>query len=192
MVLIKKEDWFTIPNILSYVRILMIPIYVYLYINAETSRDYYIVAVVLILSGMTDALDGIIARKTGQITNLGKVLDPFADKLTQVAVVSAMFIERPYILPLLVLFIFKELYLLVNNIILMRKNIIMDGAMWFGKLATATFYVCMFLLIVFPYIDKSQSIFLIRITAAFQLLSLFGYARWFIGKYKDNKIGKVK
>ena len=191
MVMIKKEDWLTIPNILSYVRILMIPIYVYLYINAESPMDYYIVAVILVLSGITDALDGIIARRTGQITDLGKVLDPLADKLTQVAVVSAMFIERPYVLPLLVLFILKELYLLVNNIILMRKNIIMDGAMWFGKVATATFYICMFLLIIFPYIDESQSILLIRITAAFQLLSLFGYAHWFFIKFKEDKLGKV-
>lgn len=192
MNLIKREDWFTIPNILSYVRILMIPIYVYLYINAESTMDYYVVAGILVLSGITDALDGMIARRTGQITDLGKVLDPFADKLTQVAVVSAMFIERPHILPLLVLFIFKELYLLVNNIILMRKNIIMDGAMWFGKLATATFYICMFLLIVFPYIDKNQSILLIRITAVFQLFSLFGYSHWFFGKFKEDKLGKAK
>lgn len=191
MILIKKEDWFTIPNILSYVRILMIPIYVYLYINAESLRDYYIVAVILVLSGITDALDGIIARRTGQITDLGKVLDPFADKLTQVAVVSAMFIERPYILPLLVLFILKELFLLVNNLILMRKNIIMDGAMWFGKVATATFYICMFLLIIFPYIDKGQSILLIRITAVFQFLSLLGYGHWFFTKFKEDRLGKV-
>lgn len=170
----------------------MIPIYVYLYIHAESSKDYYIVAAILVLSGITDALDGIIARRTGQITDLGKVLDPFADKLTQVAVVSAMFIERPYILPLLVLFIFKELYLLINNILLMRKNIVMDGAMWFGKVATATFYICMFLLIIFPYIDRSQSIILIRITAAFQLLSLFGYGHWFFGKFKEDKLGQVE
>ncbi len=190
MVLIKKEDWFTIPNILSYVRILMIPLYVYLYLNAESLRDYYLVAIILVLSGITDALDGIIARRTGQITDLGKVLDPFADKLTQVAIVGAMFIERPYILPLFVLFIIKELYLLVNNLILMRKNIIMDGAMWFGKVATATFYICMFLLIVFPYINESQSLLLIRMTAAFQLLSLFGYAHWFHVKFKEYKLGK--
>lgn len=188
---IKKEDWLTIPNILSYVRIVMIPIYVYLYINAESLRDYYLAALILVLSGATDALDGIIARRTGQVTDLGKVLDPFADKLTQVAVVSAMFIERPYILPLLVLFIFKELFLLINNIFLMRKNIIMDGAMWFGKVATATFYICMFLLVIFPYIDKGQSLLLIRITAVFQLLSLFGYAQWFWTKFKEDKLGKV-
>lgn len=190
--MIKKEDWLTIPNILSYVRILMIPVYIYLYINADSLRGYCGAAVVLALSGIMDALDGIIARKTGQTTDLGKVLDPFADKLTQVAVVGAMFVEKPYVLPLLLLFIVKELYLLINNLILMKKSILMDGAMWFGKIATATFYVCMFLLIVFPYIDKSQSMFLIMITAAFQLLSLFGYGHWFLSNYKEDKLKKIK
>lgn len=191
-ILIKKEDWFTIPNILSYTRIMMIPLYIYLYINANSLSDYYLAAAVLVLSGITDALDGIIARKTGQITDLGKALDPFADKLTQVAVVGAMFIKRPYVLPLLLLFIVKELYLLINNLILMRKKIIMDGAMWFGKIATATFYICMFLLIIFPYINKNQSVFLMMITAAFQLVSLFGYGHWFISEYRKDTLKKVK
>lgn len=192
MFLIKKEDWFTTPNILSYIRILMIPMYVYLYINAANSRDYYGVAAVLVISGITDALDGIIARKTGQITNLGKVIDPLADKLTQIAVITAMLIKRPYILPLLLLFLFKEIYLLVNNLILIRKGIVMDGAMWFGKIATATFYLCMFLLVIFPYTSRSKSMLLIIITAAFQVLSLFGYGHWFHLKFKEEKKSKIE
>ena len=105
--LIKKEDWLTIPNILSYIRILMIPLYIYLYVTADEQMEYYRAAGVLVLSALTDSLDGIIARKTGQITDLGKVIDPLADKLTQVAVIGAMFLERPYILPLLILFVVK-------------------------------------------------------------------------------------
>ncbi len=188
--LVKKEDWFTIPNILSYIRIFMIPLYVYLYLNASSLRDYYIAATVLVLSGITDALDGIIARKTGQITDLGKLLDPLADKLTQVAMIAAMFIERPYILPLLLLFILKELYLLVNNMILVKKGILLDGAMWFGKVATATFYLCMFLLVIFPYFDQYRSMILIKVTAGFQIISLIGYSQWFYSKYKKEHLGK--
>ena len=184
--MIKKEDWFTIPNILSYIRILMIPLYVYLYINAETLTDYYGAAGLLILSAVTDALDGLIARNTGQITELGKTLDPLADKLTQVAVVGAMIVERPYILPLLFLFIGKELYLLINNIILYKRDILMDGAMWFGKAATAVFYLCMFILVVFPYLDKGSSMPLIIATAIFQIISLLGYGRWFMSKFKEH------
>lgn len=183
--MIKKADWFTIPNILSYVRILMIPLYVYLYLNAEELTDYYWAAGLLVLSGLTDALDGIIARETGQITDLGKVIDPVADKLTQIAVVGAMLIERPYIFPLLILFIIKELFLLINSLILFHKEIMMDGSMWFGKVATVVFYVCMFLLVIFPTLDKSGSMPLIMITTVFQVIALFGYGIWYKNAYKN-------
>ena len=185
--MIKKEDWFTIPNILSYIRILMIPLYVYLYVNAETTTDYYWAAGLLVLSGITDSLDGIIARKTGQITNLGKLIDPIADKLTQIAVVGAMLIERPYILPLLIIFIIKELFLLINSVVLYQKEVMMDGSMWFGKVATAVFYVSMFLLVVFPTLDKSSSMPLIIITAIFQGGALLGYGNWYKNTFKQLK-----
>lgn len=177
--LIKKEDWFTVPNILSYIRILLIPLYIYLYLNAEEITDYYWAGAVLVISGLTDSLDGIIARTTGQITELGKVIDPLADKLTQVAVIGAMVVKRPYILSLLILFVVKELFMLINNIILFRKDVIMDGAQWFGKVATAIFYICMFILVIFPTLDKSSSMPLIAITGAFQIVALLGYGNWF-------------
>lgn len=185
--MIKKEDWFTTPNILSYVRVALIPIYISMYINAEVVTDYYWAASILLVSGITDALDGIIARKTNQITDLGKLLDPLADKLTQVSVIGAMFIQRPYILPLLILFILKEFFLLVNNIILYTKDEYMDGSMWFGKIATAIFYVCMFLLVVFPYLDQQQSMPLIIATGIFQIIALIGYGNWFFSRFKDLK-----
>lgn len=185
--MIKKEDWFTIPNILSYVRIALIPIYISMYINAEVLTDYYWAAGILLLSGITDSLDGIIARKTNQITDLGKILDPLADKLTQVSVIAAMFLDRPYVLPLLILFILKELFLLINNIILYKKEEFMDGSMWFGKVATAVFYICTFLLVVFPYLGQRESMPLIIITAGFQIIALLGYSNWFIKRFKALK-----
>lgn len=165
----------------------MIPLYIYLYLNANSVRDYYTAAGILVLSGITDALDGFIARKTGQITDLGKALDPLADKLTQIAVVGAMSIKNSYILPLLILFVLKEFYLLLNNLILMKKNILMDGAMWFGKLATLIFYLAMFILVVYPDITKAWAIYLVWLTAIFQMISFFGYSYWFISKYKEEK-----
>ena len=185
--MIKKEDWFTIPNILSYIRIALIPIYISMYINAEVVTDYYWAAGILFLSGVTDSLDGIIARKMNQITDLGKVLDPLADKLTQVAVIGAMFVHRPYILPLLLLFICKELFFLINNLILFKNDVIMDGSMWFGKVATAIFYVCMFLLVIFPYLGQRESMPLIIITTGFQVVALIGYANWFFKRFKELK-----
>lgn len=190
--MIKKEDWLTIPNILSYIRILMIPLYVYLYVTAEELADYYWAAGLLVLSALTDALDGVIARKTGQITDLGKVIDPVADKLTQVAVVGAMLIVRPYIYPLLILFVLKELFLLINSILLYRKDIMMDGSMWFGKVATAVFYISMFILVIFPTLDRSGSMPLIIVTAIFQIITLFGYGNWYRKMFQKNQSNEDK
>ena len=165
----------------------MIPLYIYLYITAEQLSDYYWAAGLLVLSALTDALDGVIARKTGQITDLGKLIDPVADKLTQVAVVGAMLIVRPYIYPLLILFVLKELFLLINSIILYRKDIMMDGSMWFGKVATAVFYISMFILVIFPTLDKNGSISLIVITAIFQIIALLGYGNWYRKMFQNNQ-----
>ena len=78
----KKNQFFTIPNLLSLVRLAMIPLLLWLYLE---KREYLWTAVVVVLSGATDIVDGIIARKYDLISDLGKALDPVADKLTQIA-----------------------------------------------------------------------------------------------------------
>ena len=70
------REMFTIPNILSYFRILLIPLFVYLYFKAETPPEFFRAAVVLGISGFTDLFDGKIARRFNQITELGILLDP--------------------------------------------------------------------------------------------------------------------
>lgn len=179
-----KKEWLTIPNILSYVRIVLIPVFVFFYISADNSRGYYIAASVLLVSGLTDALDGIIARKLNQTTELGKLLDPIADKLTQVAVASTLMVHWPYIWLLVLLFIIKELNLLVHNIWLYKKGIIMDGSKWYGKVATAVFYLCMFLLVIVPNMTHEYTLFLLFLTALFQLIALIGYSGWFLQMHR--------
>ena len=89
----KKKDFVSIPNILSYIRILLIPVFAYCYLTANTDGDYYFAAVILLFSGLTDMADGMIARKFGMITYLGKILDPLADKLTQATVAVCLAIR---------------------------------------------------------------------------------------------------
>ena len=84
------QEVFTIPNILSYFRILLIPLFVYWYLSAETPAQFFRAAVVLGISGLTDTFDGRIARRFNQITELGILLDPVADKLTEGAVVLCL------------------------------------------------------------------------------------------------------
>ena len=94
----------TIPNILSLMRICMIPLFVWTYLAKE---NYMATAAILILSGLTDLTDGMIARRFNMVSNLGKALDPFADKLTQAAIMICLGYRFPRILILLaVLFFF--------------------------------------------------------------------------------------
>ena len=87
---ILKKEYFNIPNLLSYLRLLLIPAFVMVFLGATSQRDYYIAALIVLFSALTDLLDGIIARKFGQITELGKVLDPIADKLTQITIIFCL------------------------------------------------------------------------------------------------------
>lgn len=115
-----KEIW-SIPNILSYIRLLLIPIFVYIYITANSTSDYYVAALIILLSGLTDMLDGLIARKFNQITELGKTIDPIADKLTQAAIVGCLMFRYDYMWILVLLLVVKELFMGINGLILLKK-----------------------------------------------------------------------
>lgn len=183
---IKRRELFTIPNILSYIRILLIPIFVYVYIHAKDPKDYYIAGIIIALSGLTDFIDGFIARHFNQITELGKFLDPFADKLTQVAVVLVLMLQYKGMGILVALLIIKEIFMGVNGLLLLRKGAKLDGAKWFGKLSTAVFYILMVILILFPSINKEIANILMGITGVFLFLSFVKYIPVFITMHKKQ------
>jgi cardiolipin synthase len=149
-----KKELFSIPNIMGYFRLLMIPVFAAIYLNAETDRDYYIAAAVMGISSITDLFDGLIARKFNMITEFGKFLDPFADKMTQGVVLLCLSTRYPLILGLVALFAVKEGYMAVMGLIKLREGKKLDGAMWFGKVCTALLFVMMFVLILFPAISE--------------------------------------
>ncbi|WP_164214527.1 CDP-alcohol phosphatidyltransferase family protein [Virgibacillus sp. YIM 98842] len=169
------KDIFTIPNILSYIRIVLIPLFAYFYITAVEPRDYYIAALIILFSGLTDLLDGFIARKFNQITELGKIIDPIADKLTQMAIIVCLLFQYEYVWILIVLFVVKELFMGINGLVLLRRGKRLDGSMWFGKVSTAVFYVATFLLIAFPEMNSSTAAVLMTVTGAFLALSFVLY-----------------
>ena len=185
---IKKQDWLKIPNLLSYFRVLLIPFFVHSYLIAQDWNGHLIAAGILFLSGVTDAIDGIIARRFNQVSDLGKLIDPVADKLTQVAVAAVLIVNWPIMAYLLVLFIFKEFSLFIINLLLLKKGQVIDGAMWFGKIGTIVFYCCMFILVISPSIDSTLLMVLILTTAFFQLAALVGYLSVFFNLYKEPNV----
>ena len=128
-----KKEIFSIPNLMGYFRILLIPVFCYLYITAETEREYLYAALVVLLSSLTDLFDGKIARRFHMVTELGKALDPIADKLTHAALAICLATRYPMMWALIALMLVKEGYMGVMGIIFLKKGKMLDGAMWFGK-----------------------------------------------------------
>lgn len=135
-----------IPNILSGTRILMIPIFVVLMMHNHT----FAAGITLALSGLTDLLDGFLARKFGWVSPLGKVLDPAADKLTQVTVCIVLAIRLRRYWPFFALLLTKDAIMLILGGYLLAKGVKMEGAKWFGKVVTTLFYITMASIVFLP------------------------------------------
>lgn len=182
---ILKEENLNIPNILSLARIIIIVPFVLYFLN----DDYLASAFVLIVSGFSDMFDGMIARSLGQITPLGKVLDPLADKLTLTAVIICMGIKFPEIVPFVVILILKDLSMLIAGSFLIKKGIEPPAARWYGKVATVFFYVSVIIIVALKAIwgvnRPIVSISLLSVTSAFMLFALFKYFIIFLKLIND-------
>lgn len=135
-----------IPNIISVIRILLIPFFVWQMWIGNTLNA----AVILGISGLTDTFDGMLARKFGWVSQLGKVLDPAADKLTQVIVCIMLIVKLRQYWYFFAILLFKELVMLILGGYLMKKGVKLEGARWFGKVVTVLFYVSMVLILFWP------------------------------------------
>lgn len=125
-----------IPNILTIIRFLLIPIIV-LYIF---SGNFILAFVFFTLSGLTDIADGFIARKFNLISNFGKLMDPLADKLTQISTLTSLAIVHIIPIWILVIVLLKEFVMIVGASFLYGKDVVVYSK-WYGKLATVLFYV---------------------------------------------------
>ncbi len=180
----------TIPNIISAVRILLVPLFVvFFFVDTLANHEIYAI-VVLLLSGLSDVVDGTIARKFNMISDLGKILDPIADKLTQAAVVFCLLIKHPSILPMFIVFLVKELLTAFAAMYLLRHGTKPISAKWWGKLSTVVIYITTLYLIVSEIVEIPYawiSYVLIYSSIFFMLLSMFGYLSIFLKPIAKNK-----
>lgn len=183
-----KGEFFTLPNILSYARIALIPLIVWAYCGLKL---YSLSAVLVALSGLTDTLDGIIARKCNLITDFGKIIDPIADKLTQISIVLCLCARYRMMLWLAGLLVLKEIFVGLMGFAVMKVTDTVVGSRWYGKLATILFYFVILLLLAFPTMPEEISNLLISSCIACMLLSLALYTVCFskmLSKSKHNKL----
>jgi len=167
-----KHKIITIPNVLSFFRLLLIPVILWLYI---VKKDPLWTMATLALSGITDIVDGIIARKCNMISDFGKAFDPVADKLTQIAMLFCLVSQFKWMLLPLCLLIVKELSAGIINLILIRKTGNVDGAVWHGKATTVSLYSMMIIHLIWFNIPGVVSGILIGACTALALLSAFLY-----------------
>lgn len=168
----RKKIIFTIPNILSFFRICLIPVIVWLYC---CQQNYIWTTLILLLSGLTDIADGIIARRFDMVSDLGKILDPVADKLTQGVTMICLLSRYPYIGPLLILFLIKEISAAVTGLWSIHKTNVVEGAVWHGKLTTVALYTMMAIHLVWFHIPQSLSYILVGICMGVMLVSFVLY-----------------
>lgn len=169
----RKNNVLTIPNILSMVRIALIPVIVWLY---HIRNNYLLAAGVLVISGVTDVVDGFIARRFHMISDLGKALDPIADKLTQTAVLACLLFRFPLMVLPLVLLVVKEFVSGVWRLVIIRRTKEVKGAQWHGKTATVLLYSMMLLHILWSAIPTMISLSSIILCSVMMLLSFTLYS----------------
>ena len=177
-----KKDIFSIPNLLSLFRLLLIPVYATLYLNATQRYQYLLAGVILAVSCLTDMIDGKIARKYNMITTLGKILDPLADKLTQLALTICLSLKYPVLYPVLGLFVMKELFQLVLGVVFLRKGKMLPGALMAGKVCTTILFVSLIALVLMPNIPPVAVKAIAVIDALFLIISFVSYAMAYFGK----------
>ena len=168
----KGKQILTIPNLLSVFRILLIPLIVWLYCGKQ---DYLLAAWVLLLSGVTDIADGFIARRFRMVSDLGKVLDPIADKLTQTAALVCLLTRFRAVWWLLGVLVVKETVMTVMGLLVIRRTGSVYSASWHGKLATCVIYTTIFLHIIWYDIPEEVSAVLAWCAIGTILLSLALY-----------------
>ena len=132
---------------MGYLRILLIPIFVFLYLSADSIGNYLAAGALILFSALLDFADGFVARRFNMVTDLGKMLDPVSDKLTQAAVAFCLATRYPLMVPLLILMLVKELYMAIRGMMQIASSGKVHGAAFMGKICTATLFVTFGLLV---------------------------------------------
>ena len=163
---------FSVPNVISLIRLAIIPFMVWFYLEGKLVWAVAMVAI----SGLSDAIDGYIARHFNQITPLGKVLDPVADKLTQIALGVCLVFSFPFVLPLVILLVIKDALMLFWGVHLLKAGQSPFSARWWGKVATIAFYIGV--LVIMAFDDKMGITGVFVVSAVIFLLMSYSLLRY--------------
>lgn len=179
-----KKEIFTIPNVLSFFRLALIPVYMDIYLNAEEPSHYYLAAAILAVSCLTDMIDGKIARHFNMSTTLGRFLDPVADKATQFTLIVCLAIRYPVLWYLTALFVIKEGFQLIAGAVKWRKGKVLNRALLSGKICTTVLFVSLIVMVMIPTLSQEAVSMIALVDAVFMLISFVHYVLAYGGKVK--------
>lgn len=180
-----KKDILTIPNLLSLFRLILIPVYVVIYLNATESIHYTIAGLILAVSCLTDMIDGKIARHFNMMSTVGQLLDPIADKATQFTLMVCLAIKHPVLWVIAGLFVLKEGFQLVAGFIFFRKGKMLTGALMSGKICTTVLFLSLILLVLMPQLTESTILIFAIVDGIFMMIAFADYAHAY---YKQTPI----
>lgn len=171
-----KDQVLTIPNAMSVLRLLLIPFIIWMYVEER----YAISVGLVVLSAVSDMLDGLVARKLNMISDLGKFLDPVCDKLTHAALLVCLMTTHRHIYILFIILAVKELAMLGMGLALFRKRDVVYSAKWYGKLCTVVFEGTLMGLMLFPNANENTVHMLMLLCAAVLLFSFTMYSIFYL------------
>ena len=188
----KPRDLLTVPNLITFVRFLLVPPFVWFFLN----ENYIMAGLMVGLSGLSDCFDGFFARKLNQVTSFGKILDPIADKVTLIAVAVCMVIYLPAILPIMLVLVAKEFLMLLGGFILLLRKMTPPAANIFGKVATVVFYFVICLIIFIKIMTGHENMVMITVGLVLvtlaMLTALAQYAVVFVRMNQSKKAENEK
>ena len=184
-----KKELLTIPNLLSLFRLVLIPVYVAIYLNATNANDYFLAAAILAVSCLTDLVDGKIARHFNMISTVGKILDPFADKATQFTLIICLALRHKIVNYMVGLFFVKELFQLIAGLLTIKKGKMLRGALITGKICTTILFISLIIMVLMPDLPEKIITIVTLIDIGFMLISFGDYlATYLFGQKRFEPI----
>ncbi len=176
-----------IPNLISLFRLLLVPVFALVFFSGRED-SMLLSAAVFVISGVSDMLDGYIARKYQQVTDIGKILDPAADKLMQTAVILCLCLKGIVPFWAFIIFLLKELLMFAGGAAALKKYDFVVHSNWYGKLATGIFYAVMIVILVVHDLNEVLKIALLAVAIASTLFaSIMYFFRVFLVLVKNRK-----
>lgn len=172
--LFSKENILTVPNAITMSRLLLIPLFTWLYLGKQ---NHPAALAVIALSGISDILDSKIARRFHKVSDLGKILDPIVDKFTQAAMLFCLLRKFPHMIFTLVILAVKEVVTGAMSLIAINRSSTVQGAEWPGKLTTGLLYAAVLIHILWLNINPAVSDVIIVLCIACMLFAFVYYGK---------------